>query len=128
VQNVQGVQDMLADIARAGTEQATALTEVNMAVSSMAGMTQATAAMVEESAAASTQMMSQIRALETELSQVRGHGQRLPSRVRVQSGQAMGPVTSGREVGPEALVAYDRRRANSGHRVVLNEVPAGPFN
>ena len=127
VQNVHGVQDMLADIARASGEQATALTEVNSAVSSMAEMTQATAAMVEETAAASSEMMTQIRELEAELAQVRwsgdGAADRAGRRPRVPDRAPAGIGT-----GAEALVAYDRRRANMGYRVVLNESPAGALN
>jgi methyl-accepting chemotaxis protein len=126
VQNVQGVQDMLADIARASGEQAAALTEVNSAVSSMAEVTQATAAMVEETAAASAEMMAQIRELETELSQVRWSGEGA-ARTATRS-PAPDRAYPGGGTGAEALIAYDRRRANTGYRVVLNESPTGPLN
>lgn len=130
VENVQGVQEMLSGIAQASLEQASALAEVNAAVSSAADTTQSTAAMVEETAAASTQMIAQIRELEGALAQFRGHGAQPPAGSAGQSAAARRPAAAARLAtdGPRAVIAYDRRSANTGYQVVMTETPAGPLN
>lgn len=129
VDKVEGVQQMLSGIASASAEQASALAEVNMAVGSAADTTQATAAMVEETAAASAQMMAQIRDLEGELARFSGHGARPPEAGAARA-TARQPASLSRrtENGPQAVVAYDRRRRNIGYQVVLDEAPTGPLN
>ncbi len=132
IENVGGVQGMLAEIARASTEQSAALSEVNGAVTSMANVTQSTAAMVEETAAASSEMMAQIRGLEAELSRFEGHGV-APPRAGVSASAPARPVQrrpngSAAQDGREAVVAYDRRSANRGHRVLLDEPVAQSLN
>jgi hypothetical protein len=85
--------------------------------------------MVEETAAASTQMMAQIRELEGELARFQGHGAPPPEGAvgRVPARRQEPPRRQGGD-GPKAVVAYDRRSANTGYQVVLNEAPSGPLN
>ncbi|MGE3772639.1 MAG: methyl-accepting chemotaxis protein [Gammaproteobacteria bacterium] len=63
VGSVKRVSDLIADIALASDEQASGISQVNMAVTQMDQMTQQNAALVEEAAAASESMDQESRAL-----------------------------------------------------------------
>ncbi|HMM74631.1 MAG TPA: methyl-accepting chemotaxis protein [Gammaproteobacteria bacterium] len=63
VSSVKRVSDLVADIALASDEQASGISQVNMAVTQMDQMTQQNAALVEQAAAASESMDQESRAL-----------------------------------------------------------------
>ncbi|WP_434926305.1 methyl-accepting chemotaxis protein [Shewanella sp. HL-SH2] len=69
VTSIKRVNDIMAEIAAASSEQATGLDEVGKAVSQMDEMTQQNAALVEEAAAAAESLLSQAAQLATNVSQ-----------------------------------------------------------
>jgi methyl-accepting chemotaxis protein len=69
VTSIKRVNDIMAEIAAASSEQATGLDEVGKAVSQMDEMTQQNAALVEEAAAAAESLLSQAAQLATNVGQ-----------------------------------------------------------
>ena len=76
-QHVTDISDLVASMANAAQEQATALAEVNLAVSQMDQVTQQNAAMVEETAAASRNLAEEA----DRLNRLNGKGDAHPTRM-----------------------------------------------
>ncbi|MGB9992091.1 methyl-accepting chemotaxis protein [Massilia sp. SM-13] len=99
---VQQVTDMISEIAAASVEQASGISQVNQAITSMDGVTQQNAALVEEAAAASERLREQGRLLLSLVGEFR-----LEEAAPVQ--QAMAPAHP--PVAPAPQAAAPARRA-----------------
>jgi methyl-accepting chemotaxis protein len=75
VASIKGVAEIVSDIARAGSEQATGLEQVNKTLAQMDEMTQQNSAMVEENAATAKRLDQQAQAMEERFGLFRFDGQ-----------------------------------------------------